>query len=374
MFTVVVIAMIASFQRESVDTIAQKYSGGFEIIGFSMRDIPGDNVTAGMAGVNTALGQNAVTDIETATTAPINLMKVGDNESIPSTLIGFDDSMLSAGEFSLQKRAEGYETDTDVWRALASDPTLVVMDGSVVPQMYGPQYGAFFVDVGDRISVEFQNGNSTQMTVVGIMDQIFLQGAFTSASFVVSGAVEVNTNIFYIATSQSSSLPDADVAKQLEKQFVEYGFMTFVIKDTVEEFMSTVSSIMQLMEVFLGIGLVVGIAGLGIITIRNVTERRQEIGVMRAIGFQRRMILEVFLLETSFVSLLGIFLGVVLGLVLSWRMYDWGGFSENSPFVIPWGEILTLVAIAFTITMVSTLPPSRKASRLAPAEALRKID
>ena len=374
MFTVVVIAMIASFQRESVDTISQKYSGGFEIIGYSMRDIPVDNVSAGMDGANAALGQNAVTDIETATTAPIDLMKVGDNESNPSTLIGFDASLLSEGGFSLQERAAGYDTDGDVWMALSSDPTLAVMDGSVVPQMYGPQYGTFFVNVGDRITVEFQNGNSTELTVVGIMDQIFLQGVFTSASFVTSGAVEVHTNIFYVATSQTSSLTDAEVAKQLEKQFVEYGFMTFVIKDTVEEFMSTVSSIMQLMEVFLGIGLVVGIAGLGIITIRNVTERRQEIGVMRAIGFQRRMILEVFLLETSFVSLLGIFLGVVLGLVLSWRMYDWGGFSENAPFVIPWGEILMLVAIAFAITMASTLPPSRKASRLAPAEALRKID
>jgi putative ABC transport system permease protein len=374
MFTVVVIAMIASFQRESVDTIAHKYSGGFEIIGLSMRDISGENITAGMAVVNAALGESAVKDIETATTAPIDLMKIGDNESNPSTLIGFSDSMLSAGAFSLQKRAEGYANDADVWKAISSDPTLAVMDGSVVPQMYGPQYGAFFLDVGDQISVEFQNGNSTQITVVGIMDQIFLQGVFTSATFVVSGAVQVDTNTFYVATSHSSSLTDADVAKQLEKQFVEYGFMTFVIKDTVEEFMSTVSSIMQLMEVFLGIGLVVGIAGLGIITIRNVTERRQEIGVMRAIGFQRRMILEVFLLETSFVSLLGIVLGVLLGLVLSWRMYDWGGFSENSPFIIPWGEILLLVTIAFAITLVSTLPPSRKASRLAPAEALRKID
>jgi putative ABC transport system permease protein len=374
MFTVVVIAMIASFQRESVDTIAQKYSGGFEIIGYSMRDIPSENVTAGMAGVNDALGEDVVKDIETATTAPVDITKVGDTDSNPSTLIGFSDSMLAAGDFSLQKRAEGYATDADVWKALASDPTLAVMDGSVVPQMYGPQYGTFFVNVGDNISVGFQNGNSTQMTVVGIMDQIFLQGVFTSASFVISEAVEVNTNVFYVETSPSSSITDDVIAKQLEKQFVEYGFITFVIKDTVEEFMSMVSSIMQLMEVFLGIGLVVGIAGLGIITIRNVTERRQEIGVMRAIGFQRRMILEVFLLETSFVSLLGIVLGVLLGLVLSWRMYDWGGFSENSPFVIPWGEIMLLVAIAFGITLVSTLPPSRRASRLAPAEALRKID
>jgi putative ABC transport system permease protein len=206
------------------------------------------------------------------------------------------------------------------------------------------------------------------------MDQIFLQGVFTSASSLLTRGVEVNTNIFYIATTHGSSLADAAVGKQLEKQFVEYGFTTFVIKDTVEEFMAVVSSIMQLMEVFLAIGLVVGIAGLGIITIRNVTERRQEIGVMRAIGFQRRMVLEVFLLETSFVSLLGIALGVVLGLMLSWRLYEWGGFAENSPFVIPWGEILFLTLVAFVITLASTLPPSRKASKLAPAEALRKVD
>jgi len=147
-----------------------------------------------------------------------------------------------------------------------------------------------------------------------------------------------------------------------------------VIRDLVEEYMSTVSSIMQLMEVFLGIGLVVGITGLGIITIRNIAERKQEIGVMRAIGYQRDMVLKVFLLETTFVSLLGITLGVVLGLALSWRLYDFGGFAENGPFVIPWGEVLLLTVIAFVITLASTLPPSRRASRLAPAEALRKVD
>jgi putative ABC transport system permease protein len=374
MFTVVVIAMIASFQRESVDTIAHKYSGGFEIVGFSMRDISHDNVSSGVEQANSVMGAQAVIDMETATTAPVDVMKAGDNESTHSTMIGFDDSMLLAGQFSLQKRADAYESDEAVWRALVADRTLAVMDGSVVAQMYGPQYGSFFVGIGDSITVEFQNGNTTQMTVIGIMDQIFLQGVFTSATNVVSGAVEVDTNIFYIATSHTTDFTDAEVAKQLEKQFVEYGFTTFVIRDTVEEFMSQISSVMQLMEVFLGIGLVVGIAGLGIITIRNVTERRQEIGVMRAIGYQRRMILEVFLLETSFVSLLGIFLGVVLGLLLSWRLYDWGGFNENAPFVIPWGEILALVAIAFAITLVSTLPPSRRASRLAPAEALRKVD
>ncbi|MCJ7463954.1 MAG: hypothetical protein MUO81_04350 [Thermoplasmata archaeon] len=44
------------------------------------------------------------------------------------------------------------------------------------------------------------------------------------------------------------------------------------------------------------------------------------------------------------------------------------------PFVIPWGEVLVLTGIAFVITLASMLSPSRRASRLALAEALRKVD
>jgi len=118
----------------------------------------------------------------------------------------------------------------------------------------------------------------------------------------------------------------------------------------------------------------VGIAGLGIITIRNVAERRQEIGVMRAIGYQRDMILKVFLLETSFMSLLGIAIGTLMGLAISYTIFEWGGFSKISVFVVPWGEILLVLVIAFVITLAATLPPSRRAARLAPAEALRRVD
>jgi ABC-type lipoprotein release transport system permease subunit len=67
-------------------------------------------------------------------------------------------------------------------------------------------------------------------------------------------------------------------------------------------------------------------------------------------------------------------MGVVLGLMLSYRLFDWGGFSEISEFVIPWGEVLLVLTIAFVVTILATLPPSRRAARLAPAEALRRVD
>ena len=53
----------------------------------------------------------------------------------------------------------------------------------------------------------------------------------------------------------------------------------------------------------MGLGLIVGVAALGVITARSVVERRQQIGVLRAIGFRRRMVQVSFLLESSFIAL-----------------------------------------------------------------------
>jgi putative ABC transport system permease protein len=213
-----------------------------------------------------------------------------------------------------------------------------------------------------------------QVRVIGIMDQVMNMAVFTSNDFIQNESSVVHHNLFYISTSKLAGFTDQEIANELERKFVEYGLRVYVARDMAKTLLDMISSMMQLMEVFLGMGLIVGISGLGIITMRSVAERRQEIGVMRSIGFQRDMILKTFLIETSFVSLLGIGIGVVLGLALSYRLWDWGGFSKNAAFVIPWGEILLLVVIAFAITLFATLPPSRSAPRLAPAEALRRVD
>jgi putative ABC transport system permease protein len=374
MFTVIVIAMIASFQRESVDVLSEKYSGGFEIVGYSLREIPGDNLTAAMDSVNESFDTDVVQMVETASIAMTTMSVQGTNNSASIALIGFSDRMLSDGRFSLAQRADEYASDEEAWNAVLEDPNLTIMDGSVVTSMYAMTTSGWYTAVGDVVTVTSGDGSSVNVTVIGIMDQILVSGAFTTKAFVEEHAVGATENLFYIDTVAGTDITDDEVMTQLEKSLAEFGLSGIVVKDVVEEFMAMASSMMQLMEMFLGVGLIVGISGLGIITIRNIAERRQEIGVMRAIGFQRSMILNTFLLETSFVALLGIFMGIVLGLLLSYRLFDWGGFSDISEFVVPWGEVLLVLAIAFTVTILSTLPPSRRAARLAPAEALRRID
>ena len=59
----------------------------------------------------------------------------------------------------------------------------------------------------------------------------------------------------------------------------------------------------------MGLGLIVGVAALGVISARAVVERRQQIGVLRAIGFRRGMVQLSFLLESSFIALTAIVVG-----------------------------------------------------------------
>jgi putative ABC transport system permease protein len=146
------------------------------------------------------------------------------------------------------------------------------------------------------------------------------------------------------------------------------------MKGIINDILSITNSMMYLMEGFLGIGLLVGIAGIGIISYRNVIERRQQIGMLRAIGFKKSMIIKSFIIETSFITILATLMGILLGIGIGWNIYK-NGFEElGSSFVIPWGNLLAIAIIAYVATLIFTFYPSIKASKIPPAEALRYIE
>ncbi len=77
------------------------------------------------------------------------------------------------------------------------------------------------------------------------------------------------------------------------------------VKDELEDLQSQSRSFLYIFQGFMGLGLIVGLAAIGVIAFRAVVERRQQIGVLRAIGFQSRAVSMSFLIETAFIVLLG---------------------------------------------------------------------
>lgn len=120
---------------------------------------------------------------------------------------------------------------------------------------------------------------------------------------------------------------------------------------------------------FLGLGavaLLVGGVGIANIMVISVLERRQEIGLRRALGATRPQIRLQFLTESVTLSLLGGLLGLLMGvgITLGYALY------RNWPLALPWQAIAACAAAAALIGAVAGLYPARRAALLPPTEAL----
>jgi putative ABC transport system permease protein len=376
-FTVTVIAMISSFQANSVESTYRQEAGGYDLIGLSNPSTPIIGLPQEISTRPNLANQFDEISSFNSARARMYVKDAGQAASVMYNILGADDSFLEDNDFTFKSIASDYGNPDDVWAAVLSDSSLVVMDGSVSTEMmYGPEViGGLRLGVGEQVVVVTLNG-SEEKTVIGILDQtFFFSGMITSDATVNDHFGFRLPGIYFLTVSDSStSDPDA-LSKDLEREFIMNGVQTIVIRDVIQDFLNIASSLMNLFQVYLGLGLVVGIAGLGIITVRSVVERTNEIGVMRAIGYKRKMIRNTFIMEISFVSILGISVGVLLGVGLSYYIYgdffgDAGTFLEFLDF-IPFTNILLITIIALGFTLLATVSSAFRAARIIPAEALR---
>jgi len=160
-------------------------------------------------------------------------------------------------------------------------------------------------------------------------------------------------------------------ANAIEGAFSRSGLQTILPKEQLAESRSSILSIFYLLQGFMGLGLLIGIAALGVVTIRAVVERRQQIGVLRAIGFQRGMVQTVFLLENLFVSGLGTVIGYALALTFAYNLYLQVAADQGLAFLPPWATLIIIGLSIFAATLFTAWLHARQSARVVIAEALR---
>ena len=298
------------------------------------------------------------------------------------------DEFLRASDYKFKLIAEGYGTTGEqVWQALISDPSLAVVGGNMVsssegsdPEDFDPWLEEPFykdekmsaVDVEVR---ERRTGAVVQLKVIGVLDRILenSQTMIVSKS-ILDDAIPFPVPITHYRFRVAEGVDAKGVARSMEASFLEHGMDTDVLEEKLEKEAAAAKTFFRLFIGFMALGLLVGVAALGVVSTRAVVERRQQIGVLRAIGYRRRMIQLSFLLESSFIALLGILIGTTLGIVLGWQAYsdikeDEG--LETLRFSIPWIQIGVILAVTYAASLLATYLPARHASRIYPAEALR---
>ncbi len=142
-----------------------------------------------------------------------------------------------------------------------------------------------------------------------------------------------------------------------------------VLYSKIETSLEMANRMVSFLQIYVTFGLVIGSVGMGVISVRNVAERKREIGMMRAIGFPRKQVMLSVLLELVVLGLIGLFIGVANGLLISI------GFAnmQNATLVIPWSDIGLYLGFITLIAVGVGAIPGWFASRIPPAEALRYV-
>ncbi|MFL7891881.1 MAG: ABC transporter permease [Anaerolineales bacterium] len=274
---------------------------------------------------------------------------------------------LSEGEFI---------SNTD----LSGRSSVVILGTEVADQLFGRKAGL----VGEKVRIEGQ-----PFRVIGVLkekggsamgsedDQIMVPMT-TAQTRLLQSTTPNAVDVIYVQAADSGSVSQASLEIS---QILSSRHRTMIGEEdfsvlSQQDFLDLASTITGVLTIFLGgiaaISLLVGGIGIMNIMMVSVVERTREIGLRKALGARRIDILSQFLIESSLLSLLGGFIGILLGWGLS-LIVEQIAAGSGTPIipVISLDAVLLAVLFSAAIGIFFGLYPANRASTLEPVEALR---
>ena len=314
----------------------------------------------------------------------------------------------------LAARAQGFNNDSAVWQALQTHSNYALIDDTALPYrpnslinspvydpnapsptaagspIYPPGFDPYFtysmngVYQGDTNFTPtpiwvagFQERSTMKLTIIGIVDNsdsahfgLYISQKAYSNFQTDAATPEAETFYFKVGPGQDKRA----LALALGSAFLDNGLETTVLEDAIWTVRGPRILLSNVLLGVVGLTLLLGVAALAIIGTRAVVERRQQIGMLRALGSKRRMLQAAFLCESFFVGCIGSLIGVILGLILSRNIFAVNFFEQfhtGLTFTVPWEELGLIVGIALLASLIAALLPAWQAGRVAPSEALR---
>lgn len=287
---------------------------------------------------------------------------------------GFDESLLRYGVPKLTDRGATYSTDRAAFEAVLADPSLILVDDQFLLRGGGPKSDG--PKAGDRVQMRNAQGETRDLRVAGVLaaDYAWHGSLWEREAVVQFLSPQIVQSKAFVRLTDSASAETA--ARSLSAEFATRGAEVSLFPAIVADRLDDTTSFMRLLEVYLAFGLLIGIAGLGVVMVRAARERRREIAMLRAMGVPSRVIYRSFLVEALFISSLGAAIGVTLALITAYQVVvNSSAFSlASETFTVPWWPILLIATVPVGASLLASLQPARSASRVRPAVALRMTE
>ncbi|MFH8800645.1 ABC transporter permease [Streptomyces sp. NPDC017936] len=247
--------------------------------------------------------------------------------------------------------------------AFTVDGTRVVVDGDTAGR-HGWKAGSVF-------TVAYEDGEKQRLTVAGVYEgNEMVRGIILDNTALAPHQDEPADMQVMVKTSGGASDATKD---RLERALGSNpAIMVQSKQDISEEIAQMFTLMLNMLYGLLAMAVIVAVLGVVNTLAMSVFERSQEIGMLRAVGLDRRSVKRMVRLESLVISLFGGVLGIGLGVFFGWAAGELiGTRMATYELVLPWGRMAVFLALAAAVGVLAALWPARRAARLNVLAAIK---
>ena len=280
------------------------------------------------------------------------------------TILGVPDDLIERGGFRFVDQRKA-----DYWKLLTTERN----DGRV-PVLGDMNTLMFSLHKSPGASIPIPDSEA-ELVVSGMLDGSVLQGVLlmSDSNFRKHFPKQSGFRYFLIGANaervqNSGHFSDDEVnrlATLLEGALTPYGFDAERVSDRIAAFLIVQNTYLSTFQSLGGFGLLLGTLGLATVMLRNVVERRSELALLRAVGFQSRSLSVMVLAENAMLLIWGLLAGTVSALLAMLPHLLSTGADT------PWSNGGILLLTVFAVGMLSSFFAVREASRIPIVSALR---
>lgn len=243
--------------------------------------------------------------------------------------------------------------------------------GVILPAAMAAEKG---VTVGDTVKVEAPGWGAPPAEVP-------VKGTFEKSSFLESWVIAQETatqfvpedtlNILMVGANGDGSVDEETLRANVEDAVKEDIVVQVRSPDEVGgEAKQMINQMLYILYALLSLAVVIAILGIINTLTLSVIERRQEIGMLRAVGAQRGQVRTMIILESVQIAVFGAILGVMTGLLLGWAFLTVLADQGLENIAYPWAMIAAMLAGSVLVGVVAALWPAQRAAKTPPLDAI----
>ncbi|MEU3279659.1 ABC transporter permease [Streptomyces antibioticus] len=224
---------------------------------------------------------------------------------------------------------------------------------------------------GSAFTAAYEDGRKQKLTVAGVYQgNELIRGIMLDASVLAPHQEDPTDMQVMVKTSGGASDATKD---RLEKALGSNPAIKVQSKqDLSDEIAQMFTLMLNMLYGLLAMAVIVAVLGVINTLAMSVFERSQEIGMLRAIGLDRRAVKRMVRLESLVISLFGGVLGIGLGVFFGWAAGELlGTRMATYELVLPWGRMAVFLLLAAGVGVLAALWPARRAARLNMLAAIK---